>query len=204
MKKFRITALLLTAMLAATATVGCGKRNKTNTNDDIIFAENDAQISPVDIESIGKNNVTVNLSEEADENETLFKLNNVYATEELSDGGKYIYFDVTIHNSTDTEYTLSTLNNFYIEVNGEKIYSNVRTQLYAKNNFKAEIYATDPFTVPANGEFSGVVGGIIIDKNCNDFTVGFFPTKQDINDKETVITVDVTADNIKNASELLK
>lgn len=204
MKKFRITALLLTAMLAATATVGCGKKNKTNTNDDIIFAENDSQISPVDISSIGKNNVSVALSEEANENETLFKLNNVYVTDVLSDGVKFVYFDVTIHNSTGTEYTLSTLNNFYLESNGEKIYSSVRTQLYARNNFKEGVFAIDPFTVPAYGDFSGVIGGIIVNEDCNEFTVGFYPTKQDINDKETVITVNVTPDSIKNASELLK
>lgn len=204
MKKFRITALLLTALLAATATVGCGKKNRTSTADDDIIYADTGNSSPIDLESIGKNKVEVSLSEEANENETVFKLNNVYMIDAQSDGTKYVYFDVTINNSTDTEYTLSTLNNFYIEAEGEKIYSSVVTQLYARNNFKEGIFATDPFTVPANGEYSGIVGGIILNKDYSSFTVGFYPTKEDINDKETVITIDVTSDNFKDASELLK
>ena len=194
MKKFRITALVLTAMIAVASTVGCGdKKGKTSSST---TSQN---------ENIGTNKVKVSMNEEADENETVFKLNSVYLTPVQDNGSKYLYFDVTIHNSTDTAYSLSCLNNFYIQSSdGTTINSHISAQMYARNNFREGIYTPDPFDVPANGDFSGIMGGFVIDGDLGEFTVGFFQTRENNNDKETVINVNVTPADIKDASELLK
>ncbi len=207
MKKFQITAFILTAVLAASSAVSCGNKKKSTSTSDVI----DDSISFSETVStpegaVGEKEIKVNIDEEADENDTVFKLNSVIITEPQDDNNRFVYCDVTIRNSTDSSYTLSTLNNFYLELpDGEKVYSNIRTQMYALNNFADGLYSSDPFEIPASGEFSGIIGGFILADGQNEFTVGFFPTKASPNDKASVITIDVTANDIKTVtSDMLK
>ena len=116
----------------------------------------------------------------------------------------YIYLDVKIKNPTSTEYELSTLNNFFLILNdGTELSSAVRTQLYAVSNF-SDLYSGSPFTVPANGEFSGIIGGFTVPDGTNGFTVGFFPTRDDANNKTNLIKVEVKPSDIISLPDELK
>ncbi|MDE5854334.1 MAG: DUF4352 domain-containing protein [Ruminococcus sp.] len=147
-------------------------------------------------EGLADTEISVGLTEEADINQTVFRLNRVIDSGTKSDNGDpYIYLDVTISNSTDKEYDLSVLNNFYLLLpDSEEIHFDVRTQLYGTKNI--ENYSASPFTVPANGEFSGIIGGFILPQNTQNFTICFFPTQDNASDKTNVVKINVTDSDI--------
>ncbi len=219
MKNLKITALAFAGVLTLVSAFGCGEKkvverasdtqseasvshvDSNNTADSNAVPDSD----PIDLENIGSIEHRANLSDEIDANETSFKLNSVIDPGVIENGQKFIFFDITINNPTDTAYSLSTLNNFFIRLpDGTDIYSDIRTQLYALNAFKENSYSKDPFEIPAKGQFSGVIGGFLLDEGVTEFTVGFFPTKDAVNDKEEVILIDITPDMIANADALLK
>ena len=224
MKKFKYTAILLCAGLMLTSAVGC-KKDKTTTSDTSnSISENNNNNNTNNNNTnttkreIGKNEIVAGISEETDENDTVFKLNSVYITpdaQSTTEGErKYVYLDVEIKNNSDISYNLNCLNNFILvlpdgavsdDKNGDgvidikdcEVYSHIQTNMYASNNFKENIYTPDPFNIPANGTFKGIVGGFRVPPETDSFTIKFFPTKDDPNNKESVIKIDVTADNIQ-------
>ena len=200
MKKASILALILAAALSAGSFAGCSDRNESSSS------RRHTSSIPTVTEEIGKNVVTGELGKEITENATAFTLNSVLSAKNSETGEKYIYMDIVLKNQTDKEYNLSTLNNFYIELpDGKEIFADVRTQLYAKQNFKADKYYDDPFDIPSNGQFSGVIGGIAVSGDTGDFKLCFFPTGDDARAKGTVIKYDVTAADLKDVpSDIMK
>ncbi len=197
MKFNRFTALALTAIMSASAAVSCGE--KKIISDSSSITPDSSQIIMDDEEHLGENKIKADLLETVSANDTVFTLNSVISPENVEDEGcRYVYFDVNIKNNSDSAYTLSTLNNFYIITeDGTEIFSDIRTQLYAVSNFKENSFFSDPFEIPANGEFKGIIGGFLLNKNVKKFTVGFYPTKDSPRDKDDVMVIDLTSDNIK-------
>lgn len=210
MKKFKYTAILLCAGLMLTSAVGC-KKDKTTTSDtsNSISDNNDNNNNNNNVNTtkreIGKNEIVAGMSEEANENDTVFKLNSVLITPDAQSSTegerKYVYLDVEIKNNSDISYDLNCLNNFILVLpDGSEIYSHIQTNMYASNNFRENVYTPDPFNIPANGTFSGMVGGFRVPPETDSFTICFFPTKDDPSNKESVIKIDVTADDIQTIS----
>lgn len=196
MKFNKYTALALVAVMSASVAAGCGEKKKTN---DSSATSQTSEIINDDEAHIGENKIEADLSETVSANDTVFTLNSVISPENMEDEGCiYVYFDVNIKNNSDTAYDLSTLNNFYIVTeDGTELFSDIRTQLFAMSRFKENTYFSDPFQIPANGEFKGIVGGFMLDKNVKNFTVGFYPTKDSPRDKGDVMLIDITSDKIQ-------
>ena len=210
MRKTRITALLLCALMIV-PNAGCGSKSskKSTTSKANAQIVGDEPGEPVrnayqQDANIGKNEVVADIKEEAEANDTGFTLNRVIAYKDPERSEKYIYFDVNIKNDTSDTYDLSVLNNFYlIYPDGNEKYSDIKTELYANSKFQN--YYMSPFNIPANGEFKGIVGGFAVDPSLDEFTIGFFPTRVDNRNKESVIKIKVTPDLIvDNPSDILK
>ena len=200
----RKTAAFFTAVsLTAAALWGCNNNNKKNdSSDEDIFST----ISTEEVAPIGSTELKGEIGKEITANNTSFTLRSVVVHTDHEAKERFIFFDIDLRNSTDTEYTLSTLNNFYIKLpEGKEVFSDVRSQLYAGSNIKKDKYFVDPFNIPSNGQFSGIVGGFILMDDIDEFTLCFYPTGSNPNDKGTVIEYSITADDLKELdSELLK
>ena len=209
MKTTKLTALLLASALFAGTATGCLDNTDTSSKapSPAVSSGNDAGLVEGEISTtpIGTIQLKGNIGDEFNENDMVFKLNSVIDADYIEDGNKFIFFDITIKNNTSKAYTLSTLNNFYLVLpDGSEEYSSIRTLLYARSTFSDKKYFPDPFDIPSNGQFSGVIGGFIINKDINDFTVCFFPTGDDPRNKEKVIRIDVAESDIqKPSSDLL-
>ncbi len=204
MKSFKYAALILAGLLTVTSAASCGKK-KTIEPVSTVDAENPPTNVYAENTEIGVNQFKADLSTEISANDTAFTLNSVIDTGYRENGKKYIYLDVTINNSTDSGYELSTLNNFYLKLSdGSEVYSDIVTSLYAMANFNENTYSKDPFNIPAKGQFSGIIGGFVVDENVDTFTVGFFPTQSLVNDKDDVCLIDITPDKITTRTDLLK
>lgn len=201
MRKIKLTAFILAAAMAVTSFAGCNHTSSSSSSNNSakVYERNDI---------IASSEVTGAANENVEANQTVFKLNKVIDAAALTDEKEhYVYFDITIDNPTDTEYELSTLNNFYILLpDNRELSADIRTQVFAVQSFKESKYFGSPFKVPANSSFSGIVGGFVIpDDPKRGFTLAFFPTRADSRDKETVIKVDVTEkDIIEVSDDLLK
>lgn len=209
MKTVKFTALLLASALFAGTAAGCAENSGTSSATRPASSVSDSDVGLIEGEisttPIGTIQIKGNIGEEFNENDMSFKLNSVIDADYIEDGKKFIFFDITIKNNTGREYTLSTLNNFYLILpDGSEEYSSIRTLLYARSTFSDKKYFPDPFDIPSNGQFSGVIGGFIIDKDINNFTVCFFPTADDPRNKEKVIKIDAAESDIQKPSpELL-
>lgn len=202
MKKTRLSGLLLAALMAATATTGClSNKKEVKERREKSERPTSANHSPVDAAKIGTNEIKGEIGQEVEANNTVFTLNSVIDAGVRDSGTKFIYFDITLKNNTSSEYNLSTLNNFYVTVPEGDLFSDVQTQVYARSHFSDSKYYVDPFTIPSNGQFSGVIGGFKLEENVNEFKVCFFPTGENPNAKETVIKYDITADDIAAPSD---
>ena len=207
MKKFKSAALALAAVLTLASAAGCNRQTVSGNNTTVSDGRANVQDSPAETTPIGENKHDSSIGTPVTANDTTFTINSVISPDNMEEEGKkYIYFDVTIKNDSAADYSLSTLNNFYITMNdGTDVYSDVRTQLFALSRFKENTFFSDPFDIPANSEFNGIVGGFLVDKNAESFTVGFFPTKDDPTAKSDVIVVPVNASDITAPSaDLLK
>lgn len=194
MKKNKIISIALLAVMALSVTAGCSDGTNVS-NTSINSQSSSGSESMLSLEGIAQNEISVNPAEDANANDTTFRLNRVINSDAASDdGNSYIYLDVTIANSTDNSYDLSVLNNFYILADDSEIHFDIKTQLHAAKNI--ENYSASPFTIPANGEFSGIVGGFIIPKDTQNLTVCFFPTQDDKSNKSNVIKVSISAQNM--------
>ncbi len=189
MKKYKLIPLLLAAVLAATPLTGCSP-DKESSSVSVSMAQNGRQ------EGLANNEIKANVAEDTECNDTTFKLNSVVDSGMTDDSGnKYVYLDAVIGNSTDKEYDLNILNNFYLLLpDNSEAHFDVRTQLYGQKNI--DNYIVNPFTVPASGEISGIFGGFVIAPDVESFTVCFFPTQEDMRNKSNVIKIDVTSENI--------
>lgn len=192
MKKNKFTAIALLAVMALS--VGCSDGTTVSNTSSSSTSQSSGEALP--LEGIAQNEITANISEDAAANDTVFRLNRVINSGKTDDSGNpYIYLDVNISNATGTEYELSVLNNFYVLLaDKSEVHFDIKTQLYAANNI--ENYSASPFAVPANSDFSGIIGGFIIPKDAQDFTVCFFPTKENKSDKANVVKVSVSAQNM--------
>ncbi|MBQ8180693.1 MAG: DUF4352 domain-containing protein [Ruminococcus sp.] len=213
MKISKISALLLCAAMALSVSAACEKDDKSSKSDKSISDsenynnsgnEDTTKNPPQEMTlnpALGENQINADIEEEADANETIFKLNSIIEAEvEDLAGKKYIYLNVDISNTTDEDYSLSSLNNFYL-LHGDNIMetSDLTTMFYAKNNLKDIAITQDPIIVPAKGKFSGFISGFEVPADLDSFTVGFYPTQNNANNKQTVIEVEVTPDDIQPA-----
>ncbi len=197
MRFLKATAVAAALLFAVAPVTSCNKDKKGSSSSYVLrHAEG---------ENIAKQVATANVAQEVNANQTLFTINKVIDAGALGENGEhFLYLDITVKNDTDVEYTLSTLNNFYIVYPDDTEYSSgIHTQLYAINHFN-DRYFTSPFTVKANSTFNGVVGGFALKDIPDEFTVGFFPTREDRDDKEDLIKVKITSDDIIEVPAALK
>ena len=205
MKKTGFIAVLIAVALTTAAFAGCSDSNESSSTSSKRPPRTSTS-APSVTEPIGTNVIDGELGKEVTEKDTAFTLNSVVSALNSETGEHFIYMDITLRNSMSKEYTLSTLNNFYIELpDGSEVYSDVRTQLYAKQHFNDSKYYADPFDIPSNGQFSGLIGGIVIVGDITDFKLCFFPTGDNASAKGTVIKYDIKAsDVIDPPAEVLK
>ena len=192
MRKNRLAALFFAAALALTAAVSC-ERNKNSSSSD----ESSYKISEDGrLDGLADKEYKVDITEEADVNDTGFKLNGVVDSGKTNDNGDhFVYINVTVNNPTEKSYELSVLNNFYILFGDEtEAHYHVQPDLYAKNNISD--YKGSSFEVPAKGSFSGLIGGFLIPAAQNEYTVCFFPSLDDEHDKSNVVKVKVKQEDI--------
>ncbi len=208
MKKLKLSALILAFTLSTVSAFSCADNKKDSSSIQSVAVIEDNNETATNIPNQYSNDskkTNSNFGEEAEVNDTVFKLNNVIVVESpANDGNDYAYINVTIKNNTDIEYEISSLNNFYIALPDEtELLSNVRAKLYAINNYSKCI--DDYITIPANGEFTGyLAGGFILPEGTNSFSVGFFPTLSNTVDRANVIVSSVNAGNISHDDSVLK
>lgn len=204
--KSRFSAIVLSSLLIPAALFSCSNKNTSQSGSAPKEIDTESWGEVLTTGKIGSIVVNADLSQQVNENDTLFTLNSVIDAGLNNEDMRYIFFDVNIHNDMDVDCDLNTLNNFYLIMpDGSEMYSTVKAQLYAISKFKEDKYIVDPFEIPAKGEVSGVMGGFLIDKDVDHFTVCFFPTKNDPNNKELVVKIDVTADDFKTPdADILK
>jgi len=192
MRKHRITALLLCAAMALTAAAGCSDKNSSSS----VPSQPYKTSADGRQDSLAENVINAGLSETAKANDTGYTLNKVIDAGIHTDKNEhYIYLQITIDNTTDKQYDLNALNNFYILFgDGTEAHYDIRTQLYAGKNMSD--FVSSPFTVPANGKFSGTIGGFLVGDDVNEFTVCFFPTLDNDRNKDDVIKVKVKKEDI--------
>ncbi|MBQ8961838.1 MAG: DUF4352 domain-containing protein [Ruminococcus sp.] len=188
MRKYRSAALLLAVVMAVSA-AGCSSSKSKDTPP-----PQSSQSNLQDV--IASDSIEASMLEQTDKHDTVFTLNRIVDSGHRSeDNERFIYLDVTIKNTSDTEYDLNALNNFYILLDdGNEIHFDVRTQLYGQNNVDG--YVTNPFKVAPGSELSGLVGGFLLKDEVTSFKVCFFPTGTTGDDKTSVIKVSATSADI--------
>ena len=189
MKPYSIAALLLTAAMAFSA-AGCSDKSRSKAP-----TETSSIISNLQ-DPLASNSVEAGLTQETDLNQTMYTLNRVIDSGRKSEEGeRFIYLDLTIRNSSNTDYELNCLNNFYILLDdGSEVHFDVRTQLYAQKHIKD--FISGIFTVTAGSEISGITGGFLLKPDITSFKVCLFPTGASGNDKSSVIKVPITTSDI--------
>ena len=203
MKKYIFPTLMLSAAIFAAASVSCSKeknysdKSVSDTTSYTAYENANERPTAATQEGLASNEINVGVAEAADENQTTFKLNSVIDSgEKTEDGRRYFYLDVTIGNSSSESYELNCLNNFYILLpDGSESHFDIRTQIFADSNY-SDKYFVNPFTVPANGELNGYIGGFLIPEGVDTMTVCFFPTQNNNTNKSSVIKCEVSADDI--------
>ena len=157
--------------------------------EDIIPTRNNEPTEP-----IGSTVLNGEIGKEISANDSDFTLKSVLVPEVDDEKAKFIFLDIELRNNTDSAYTISTLNNFYLQfTDGTKIYSDALSQLNAEEIFKKGSYYVDPFDIPSNGQFSGIIGGFTVSKDIDEFKLCYFPTGSNPNDKGTVIEYQINS-----------
>lgn len=203
MNKFRLSALILAFSLSAVCTFSCAEKNSSEPDTNISVADN---TEPVQNKYSANSHKTDSaFAQEADVNNTIFKVNDVVRVPAPNvEGSDFIYLNVTIKNKVDLEYEISSMNNFFIALPDEtEIPMDVRAKLYALQNYPQCI--DDNITIPANGEFSGfLAGGFLVPSGTDSLTVGFFPTLNNAKDASNVILTSVSSENISDSDLVMK
>jgi hypothetical protein len=190
MKKTRFAALILAAALTAVS-AGC-RANSTKVEENVNGG------AYAGISGVADDSVTVSIGEEANKNNTTYTLNSVIDSGYVQDGLKYIYLDVTIKNTSDTDYEANAINNFYLILDDStEVLPGVLADNYAKQHINGYEHLSG---IAANSEFNGYIG-FALDESIDSFTVGFFPTATDIDDKSNVVYTKISSDDIKSAPE---
>ncbi len=192
MKKRIIPAILLAAFIAAAPLAGCRDNTKK-----VKPSSNTEASAYADISEIGKNKYDVSLSENADVNETGFKINRVIDSGRVKDGLKYIYLDVTIKNNSADNHDITPINNFYLILkDGTEVLTDIRADIYAKQAMDGYVHLEK---VAAGKEFTGYIG-FVVDEDVKEFTACFFPTGKN-DDKTNVVRCEITEKDIVTAPE---
>ncbi|MDD6278683.1 MAG: DUF4352 domain-containing protein [Acutalibacteraceae bacterium] len=195
MKKMKIAALLMAALIAAVSAAGCNKHKK---DPAISNSTNNPNKTYSEIEGVAEIEHNVSMNEDADVNNTQYKLNRVIDSGVVKDGKKFIYADITIKNTSDVEYEITAINNFYVSLpDGSEIASQPNTQVYAINHLNGYEKIS---SVGAGEEFNGYIG-FALDTSVTDFTICFFPTGKDYNDKKDVVRTEISAADVIPAPE---
>lgn len=197
MKKNRLAAVALAALMIFSA-VSCngGRPDKNSSNSSYGMSMNDTNQ-----DKLASSEVDVSIAQEVVENETAFKVNSVIDSgHKDDDNNHFVYLNVTIKNQSSTDWELSMLNNFYLLMpDGTESHYDIRTQFYAEKNYKN--YTDTPFTISAGSEFTGYIGGFLVDDGATEFSVCFFPTGADDKNKGTVIKCPVKAADMVSPPE---
>lgn len=200
MKISRLSAFIAAAVIAVSSMAGCSSdKQQSSRTGSTGTANSSAPINEYkDDPNIGKDKIDVSLNENANHNNTTFKLNRIIDSGKTTeDGLKYIYADVTIKNNMGSAYEVNALNNFYLILPDEtEVFTDIRTDLYAKQSVNGYEQLLE---VPANSEFNGYIG-FLIEPDVTSFNFCYFATANE-NDKETVIRCPVTSSDIVAAPD---
>lgn len=204
MNKFRFSAFIIALAFSTVCAFSCSEKTT------VIDGEKNTSISDTTESAQNKysgnsKKTNSNFAQEAEVNNTVFKLNDVVRVPAPNvEGSDFIYLNVTIKNKVDLEYEISSMNNFFIALPDEtEVSMDVRAKLYAIQNYSKCI--DDNITIPANGEFSGfLAGGFLVPSGTDSFTVGFFPTLNNAKDASNVILSSVTGGNISDSDLVMR
>ena len=190
MKKYRSAALLLAVVMAVSAAGCSNSKNKSTSQPESSSAQSNLN------DVLASDSIEASMLEETDKHDTVFTLNKIIDSGHRSeDNERYIYLDVNIKNTSDQEYEMNALNNFYILLDdGSEIHFDVRTQIYGQNHI--DNYVVNPFKIAAGTELNGIVGGFLLKDEVTSFKVCFFPTGAAGNDKSSVIKISATSADI--------
>ena len=193
MNKLKTTALMLITLVSAVPFfTGC--------QSDTVSSS--ASVSYVENENIGKNKHEADLGASVTVDTTTFTVHNVIDVNKTSDdGGKYIYVKYTIKNSSDKNFKVDNLNNFYISIDGKNYNNDVRANLYAKQSIKDYVELD---SVPAGEEVTNYVG-FIVPENTKSVTCGYYVTSGEKTDKQDTIICEVASSEwIQPPTDMLK
>ena len=182
MNKFRIAILMLTALISVVPfSAGCSDENSSSSAN-VSFVENSQN------ENIGKNKHEADLGASVTVDTTTFTVHNVIDVNKTTeDGEKYIYVKYTISNSSDKNFDVDNLNNFYLTIDGKNYNNDVRANLYAKQSINGYVELD---SVPAGGEIENYVG-FVVPADTSAVTCGYYVTSGEKTDKQDTIICEV-------------
>jgi len=180
MNKFRTAILMLTALVSVVPfSTGCAEENSSSASVSYVQTEN---------KDIGKNKHETDLGASVTVDTTSFTVHSVIDVNKTTeDGEKYLYVKYTISNSSDKNFNVDNLNNFYITAGGKTYHNDVRTNLYAKQSINDYVELDN---VPAGGEVTNYVG-FIVPSDTSTVTCGYYVTSGEKTDKQDTIICEV-------------
>ncbi|MDE6035531.1 MAG: DUF4352 domain-containing protein [Ruminococcus sp.] len=206
MNKSRISAFIIALAFSTVCAFSCAENNASEPDTRTSVIDTAKSTEPVQNKYSGNSHKTDSaFAQEAEVNNTIFKLNDVVRVPAPNiSGSDFIYLNVTIKNKVDLEYEISSMNNFFIALPDEtELAPDVRAKLYALQNYPVCI--DDNITIPANGEFSGfLAGGFLVPSDTDSLTVGFFPTLNNAKDSSNVILTPVKGGNISDSDLVMR
>lgn len=193
MNKLKTTALMLITLVSAVPFLTGCQSDTVSSSVSVSYVEN---------ENIGKNKHEADLGASVTVDTTTFTVHNVIDVNKTSDdGGKYIYVKYTIKNSSDKNFKVDNLNNFYISIDGKNYNNDVRANLYAKQSIKDYVELD---SVPAGEEVTNYVG-FIVPENTKSVTCGYYVTSGEKTDKQDTIICEVASSEwIQPPADMLK
>ena len=182
MNKFRTAILMLTALISVVPfSAGCSDENSSSSAN-VSFVENSQN------ENIGKNKHEADLGASVTVDTTTFTVHNVTDVNKTTeDGEKYIYVKYTISNSSDKNFDVDNLNNFYLTIDGKNYNNDVRANLYAKQSINGYVELD---SVPDGGEIENYVG-FVVPADTSAVTCGYYVTSGEKTDKQDTIICEV-------------
>lgn len=183
MKKFRVAALFLAAVLMLSSVTACKDKKKKENSANMIEV---SQTTPDEL--IGSNKIPAKLYESVSVGDTVFTVNNVIDVNNITENGRYIYIDYTIENKSDKDFPTDAVNNFCININGEEVVYDVRADVYAKRFINGY---SSKFTVEPKSTVTNYIG-FVIPEDTKSFSVGYYATGSE-NDKTSIVLCDVSS-----------
>ena len=93
----------------------------------------------------------------------------------------------TISNSSDKNFDVDNLNNFYLTIDGKNYNNDVRANLYAKQSINGYVELD---SVPAGGEIENYVG-FVVPADTSAVICGYYVTSGEKTDKQDTIICEV-------------